>query len=278
MYLSTIAFAVAILYTAVHVVFPDGFASVPECSTVWDEAIRNKSGNPNSIRVQLVWVCMRSEQVRGTSSMLLFGIAWVFLKALALPGSMIFCIALGGMLSPVQAQIFGTVCELLGGSACFALSGVFGRVLLERFVPSLLKRVSGEVQEMAQQSYSQLFWYSLFMRMTPLVPNWFVNAASPVVGIPFPIFVVTTVLGSQAAILLGIGTGAVLKSMGDEAILAGANNAVDDPNAQLRNVGILFGLQFFSLGPVLWQRRQRRKGVVADTAAAIRPAQQKKIE
>jgi uncharacterized membrane protein YdjX (TVP38/TMEM64 family) len=259
LYFITVLCAISILYLAIHVVFPDGLSSVPECDKVWDEAIRNKNSQPTSIRVQMIWICMNSKQVSGHSSMMLFGLAWVFLKSLALPGSMIFCIAIGGMLPLYQAQIFGTLCELLGGSICFGLSGLFGRGLLERFVPGLLKKVSGEVEEMAKQSSSQLFWYSLFMRMTPLVPNWFVNAASPIVGIPFPIFALTTILGSQASIFLGITTGNILKAMGDDAILtSGNNNAVDDPNAQLRNLGILFGLQFISLVPVLWQRRQRR--------------------
>ena len=29
-----------------------------------------------------------------------------------------------------------------------------------------------------------LLWYMLFLRVTPLVPNWFVNLACPLVGMP----------------------------------------------------------------------------------------------
>lgn len=35
----------------------------------------------------------------------------------------------------------------------------------------------------------------LFLRITPLVPNWFVNIASPIAGISFPIFFSGTLLG-----------------------------------------------------------------------------------
>jgi len=40
-----------------------------------------------------------------------------------------------------------------------------------------------------------LFWYMLFLRITPLIPNWFVNISSPIVGIPFPYFFFGTLFG-----------------------------------------------------------------------------------
>ncbi len=35
----------------------------------------------------------------------------------------------------------------------------------------------------------------IFLRFTPLVPNWFVNIASPIVGIPYAYFGIGTFLG-----------------------------------------------------------------------------------
>ena len=35
----------------------------------------------------------------------------------------------------------------------------------------------------------------LFLRITPLVPNWFVNIASPIVGIDLKYFFIGTLLG-----------------------------------------------------------------------------------
>jgi uncharacterized membrane protein YdjX (TVP38/TMEM64 family) len=36
----------------------------------------------------------------------------------------------------------------------------------------------------------------LFLRITPLLPNWFVNVASPIVGVPLHIFVLATLVGA----------------------------------------------------------------------------------
>jgi hypothetical protein len=35
----------------------------------------------------------------------------------------------------------------------------------------------------------------LFLRLTPLIPNWFVNVSSPIVGMPFAYFFFGTLLG-----------------------------------------------------------------------------------
>jgi uncharacterized membrane protein YdjX (TVP38/TMEM64 family) len=42
-----------------------------------------------------------------------------------------------------------------------------------------------------------LLYFMIFLRITPLVPNSFVNMASPVVGIPFHIFFFGTLLVSS---------------------------------------------------------------------------------
>lgn len=36
----------------------------------------------------------------------------------------------------------------------------------------------------------------LFLRLTPLIPNWFVNIASPIVGMPVKYFSLGTLFGN----------------------------------------------------------------------------------
>ena len=49
---------------------------------------------------------------------------------------------------------------------------------------------------MVNKQKNNLFWYMLFLRLTPLIPNWFVNVGSPLVGIPYLYFLVGTCIGS----------------------------------------------------------------------------------
>jgi Uncharacterized conserved protein len=46
-----------------------------------------------------------------------------------------------------------------------------------------------------ERERKNLLWYTIFLRVTPIVPNWFLNASAPIVGIPFRIFVTATFIG-----------------------------------------------------------------------------------
>jgi uncharacterized membrane protein YdjX (TVP38/TMEM64 family) len=45
-----------------------------------------------------------------------------------------------------------------------------------------------------------LLWYMLFLRLTPLIPNWFVNLGSPLVGMPYVYFLTATFFGTESSI------------------------------------------------------------------------------
>ena len=47
-----------------------------------------------------------------------------------------------------------------------------------------------------RRNQDNLFYYLLFLRITPLLPNWFVNVSSPIVGVPVQQFVLATFLGT----------------------------------------------------------------------------------
>ena len=36
-----------------------------------------------------------------------------------------------------------------------------------------------------------------FLRLTPLAPNWFINVACPIIGVPLAPFFVASLLGTQ---------------------------------------------------------------------------------
>lgn len=45
----------------------------------------------------------------------------------------------------------------------------------------------------------KLLYYILFLRITPVVPNWFVNVSCPIVGVPLLQFVVGTFFGTTSS-------------------------------------------------------------------------------
>jgi uncharacterized membrane protein YdjX (TVP38/TMEM64 family) len=47
---------------------------------------------------------------------------------------------------------------------------------------------------------STLFTFMLFLRTTPLIPNWFVNVSSPIAGIPLSTFFLGTFFGKSPSV------------------------------------------------------------------------------
>jgi uncharacterized membrane protein YdjX (TVP38/TMEM64 family) len=58
------------------------------------------------------------------------------------------------------------------------------------------------VCEQIAQNQGNLFYYLLFLRITPLLPNWFVNIACPLVGVEFKYFCLATFIGTISSLLL----------------------------------------------------------------------------
>ena len=53
----------------------------------------------------------------------------------------------------------------------------------------------------------------MFLRLTPIVPNWFLNASSAVVGVPFHIFSGATFIGLLPYTVILVRTGLMLDSI-----------------------------------------------------------------
>jgi uncharacterized membrane protein YdjX (TVP38/TMEM64 family) len=89
----------------------------------------------------------------------------------------------------------------------------------------------------------------LFLRITPLLPNWFVNIACPLVDVPFKYFFLATLIGLVPANCLHISTGATLNNA------AGATDGSNGNHGRSNavNFAILFLLQFVALLPTLFK-------------------------
>jgi len=268
-YLLMIAAASVVIYQLFQTVFPRGLSNETGCERVWEAVglTRSTSTELSSVssRVGILWEC--ADNVKGFGVLSIYACFWVCLKAFAIPGSMILCVALGGLLPFWQAQLTATFCELVGGSCCYVISGHIGGPLLKRFSPSLLSKFQHETE--ARRQKGDLFYFALFVRMTPLIPNWFVNAASPLVGIPYPIFAGTTVLGIQIATFMSIRAGATLFLLGKDSI----NGDSFLQGQGFQSFGLLLVAQFVALIPVYLGRKEHEnvKGSLKEKAASKLP-------
>lgn len=146
--------------------------------------------------------------------LILFCYAYLYKQTFAIPGSALLNVLAGGVFGLWIA--FPLVCLLtaVGATCCYMLSRLFGL----NIVKQLLKTRIESFQGMVLQKSDGLFFFLLFLRLFPMTPNWLINIASPLVGVPIHLFFLSVFVGlmpynflcCQAGVVLG-----QLKSLSD---------------------------------------------------------------
>ncbi|CAL7950259.1 unnamed protein product [Xylocopa violacea] len=136
-------------------------------------------------------------------------ITYIFLQTFAIPGS-IFLSILSGFLFPFPlALLLVCSCSAVGASLCYFLSSILGHRILFKYFPEQARNWTLTVKK----HKDNLFNYMLFLRMTPVVPNWFINLASPIIGVPLAPFSVGTFLGVAPPSFVAIQAGQTLQNL-----------------------------------------------------------------
>ena len=63
--------------------------------------------------------------------------------------------------------------------------------LVKKYFPERLKSWRAQ----AAHHHDDMLWYIIFLRITPFLPNWFINLASPIIGVQLIPFFWGTFLG-----------------------------------------------------------------------------------
>ena len=111
------------------------------------------------------------------------------------------------MSGPIFGGVLGFIlshfCSIAGASLCFYMSKQLGASFIERQMPDKLKWLKSKIDE----NEHNLFYYFMFLRITPLVPNWFLNLSSAIIGVPYSIFLSASLVGLIPYTFLLVKTG-----------------------------------------------------------------------
>ncbi|XP_041973149.1 transmembrane protein 41 homolog isoform X2 [Aricia agestis] len=176
----------------------------------------------------------------------LFGVflVYIFLQTFAIPGS-IFLSILSGFLFPFYlALILVCCCSAIGASLCFFLSNILGKKLVKKFFPERAAQWSKAVEK----HKNNLLNYIIFLRVTPFLPNWFINMSAPVIGVPLVPFALGTFIGVAPPSFVAIQAGQTLHT------LTSTSDAWS-----WTSVTVLSIFALVSLVPVLLKQRLREK-------------------
>ena len=106
--------------------------------------------------------------------------AYVFMQTFAVPGTLMLSLLAGALYGAQRAWLLVAAVSTVGSCSCYCLSWLLGRQLVRAAWPAKLDRYAAEVQKRR----SDMLNYIIFLRVTPLLPNTFINLASPIVGVP----------------------------------------------------------------------------------------------
>ncbi|KAM5138707.1 transmembrane protein 41B [Mantella aurantiaca] len=169
---------------------------------------------------------------------------YVFLQTFAIPGS-IFLSILSGFLYPFPLALFLVcLCSGLGASFCYMLSYVVGRPVVYKYLTEKAIKWSEQVE----RNRDHLINYIIFLRITPFLPNWFINITSPVINVPLKVFFLGTFLGVAPPSFVAIKAGTTLYQ------LTTAGEAVS-----WYSVIVLMILAVVSILPAIFQKMLKKK-------------------
>uniref|UniRef100_A0A3B3ZCS2 Transmembrane protein 41B n=1 Tax=Periophthalmus magnuspinnatus TaxID=409849 RepID=A0A3B3ZCS2_9GOBI len=169
---------------------------------------------------------------------------YIFLQTFAIPGS-IFLSILSGYLYPFPLALFLVcLCSGLGASFCYMLSYLVGRPMVYRYLTERAQKWSQQVDK----HRDHLINYIIFLRITPFLPNWFINITSPVINVPLGVFFIGTFLGVAPPSFVAINAGTTLYK------LTTAGEAVS-----WNSLAVLGILAVLSILPVCFQKKLQKK-------------------
>lgn len=143
---------------------------------------------------------------RTTNILWLLAVSYIFLQTFMIPGPAIINVLVGSLYPLWIAMLFTAIVSTIGASSNYWLS----RTLLRDAVVALVPGRISMFQEELRKQKSHLMQYMLFVRVTPVLPHWFVNVASPIVGVPFGVFLFATAVGHQPMNLITVQLGSAL--------------------------------------------------------------------
>ncbi|XP_043712395.1 uncharacterized membrane protein At4g09580-like [Telopea speciosissima] len=133
-------------------------------------------------------------------------LTYIFMQTFMIPGTIFMSLLAGALFGVIKGLVLVVLNATTGASCCYFLSKLIGRPLVNRLWPEKLRFFQAEIAKRKEK----LLNYMLFLRITPTLPNTFINVASPIVDIPFHVFFLATLVGLIPASYITVRAGLAL--------------------------------------------------------------------
>ncbi|XP_057510556.1 uncharacterized membrane protein At4g09580-like [Actinidia eriantha] len=131
---------------------------------------------------------------------------YIFMQTFMIPGTVFMSLLAGSLFGVFKGVALVVFNATAGASSCYFLSKLIGRPLVFTLWPDKLIFFQAQVAKRK----TRLLYYMLFLRVTPTLPNTFINVASPIVDVPYHIFFLATFIGLIPAAYVTVRAGIAL--------------------------------------------------------------------
>ncbi|KAG1362026.1 putative membrane protein [Cocos nucifera] len=131
---------------------------------------------------------------------------YIFMQTFMIPGTIFMSLLAGSLFGVFHGVALVVFAATAGASSCYFLSKFIGRPIVFSLWPDKLSFFQAQVAKRREK----LLNYMLFLRVTPTLPNTFINMASPIVDVPYRIFVLATFIGLIPAAYVTVRAGIAL--------------------------------------------------------------------
>lgn len=166
---------------------------------------------------------------------------YIFMQTFMIPGTIFMSLLAGALFGVFRGLLLVLFNATSGASSCFFLSKLIGRPIVSWLWPEKLRFFQAEIAKRSDK----LLNYMLFLRITPSLPNLFINLASPIVDIPFHIFFLATLIGLIPSSYITVKAGLAL---GD---LKSIKDLYD-----FKTLSVLFLIGLISICPTLLKKKK----------------------
>lgn len=136
---------------------------------------------------------------------------YIFLQAFAIPGPAVVAVLMAALFGGWQGGVMSMSCSLLGSSICYFMFRLIGRPILNRFFAKGVARLRAKLDE----NRDNMFFFFLFLRITPILPNFFINISSGNLGISYRIFLFGSLFGLIPNAIILARAGIELATLGE---------------------------------------------------------------
>ncbi|KAJ9549724.1 hypothetical protein OSB04_022267 [Centaurea solstitialis] len=158
------------------------------------------------------------------------------MQTFLIPGSLFMSLLAGSLFGVVKGVAIVVFAATVGASSCYFLSNLIGRPLILSLWPDKVVFFQNQVAKRK----TRLLNYMLFLRVTPTLPNTFLNVASPIVNVPYHTFLLATSIGIIPAAYVAVRAGTTLSE------LQSVGDLYD-----IQSIGIIFFIGLASVIPTL---------------------------